>query len=575
MDCNKILLIGARGVGKTQLLERLKTDPDFQEFELFDLDSEIQKTTGQTITEIFSVSGEAQFRRLEQKHLSFLVSNSSKLIVAVGAGCDVSNVPSNVHVIWVKRATDPWGRSFLDRPRLSMADDPVEESKELYRKRHGQYSQRADQVYWMPEGIEQVSLDSSLRPLELQILKNSPPVSKVYLTRTPKNHKTAWNGPLEIRSDDWVGQKIPSNIGTADSVWSIRGNQDFTDFVAQAPPTAWIDWPLEKGLPPAFNRPQLICSLHERQGTESFDQALVRLSSSPGPCFKFSPLVEDWSQLKLGFEWQAKDPQKRSFLPRSNDGRWKWFRQVMIPRQKINFVSDGDQKWPDQPHLIEVLSLPNELSEFAAVLGDPVLHSRSPSFHFDFFRARGMPFFAIQIEKSSWDQAFTLLKHLGLRAAAMTSPLKNELIPNRAVNTWWLDSESKGNTDNTDEPALEKCLLEFKNKKTLVWGGGGTLGPLKKVFPEAAFYSARTGQLRDSNAVSVPLDQIQLFVWAAGPHDPEPSFSVQPELVFDLNYRQESKAIGWSRKNSVKYQNGLIYFQTQAKLQQAIWSKYF
>lgn len=575
MAFNKILLIGARGVGKTQLLERLRTDSEFQDFELFDLDAEIQTTTGQTIAEIFAVSGEAEFRRLEQKCLSFLLSNNSKVIVAVGAGCDVSSVPPSVHVIWVRRGTDPWGRSFLHRPRLTTADDPVKESKDLYQHRRGQYSQRADQVYWMLEGLEQVDLANPLRSLELQIIKNTPPISKVFFTRSPKNLKTAWNGPLEIRSDDWAATEIPPHLNLQDSLWSIRGDGDFSDFIRKAPPTAWLDWPLEKGAPPAFDKNQLICSLHERQGAETFSQALSRLSSSPGQHFKFSPLVEDWSQLKIGLEWQVKDPLKRSFLPRSKDGRWKWFRQLMIPRQKINFVGDGYEKWPDQPHLMEALSLPTEFSKFAAVLGDPVLHSRSPSFHFNFFYNRGLPFFAIQVEKSSWNQAFPMLKHLGLAAAAVTSPLKDELTPERAVNTWWLDSESKEHTENTDQPALERCLLEFKDRKTLVWGGGGTLGPLRKVFPEAAFYSVRTGELRDPKTNSLPLNQIQLFIWAAGPADRTPSWSAQPELVFDLNYREDSNAIGWARKNSAKYQNGLIYFQIQAQLQQTLWSQNF
>lgn len=572
MGFNKILLIGARGVGKTHLLERLKADSDFQAYSLFDLDAEIQKATGQTISDIFSFSGEAEFRRLEQKYLSSFLSNNSKVIVSVGAGCDLSQMSSDVHIVWIRRATDPWGRCFLDRPRLSSVEDPVVESKDLYQKRKPQYSQRAHQVYWMPEGLEHVGWGSPLQLLEKQILKNTPPMSKVFFTRSPKNLKTTWNGPLEIRSDDWEGQKVPTDLGLQNSLWSIRGDNNFTDFIRLAPSTAWIDWPLEKGPPPAVDR-TLVCSLHERQGLETFDQALSRLSSASAQHFKFSPVVEDWSQLKSGFDWQAKDPQRRSFLPRSADGRWSWFRKLMIPRQKINFVGDGFNQWPDQPHLIEVLSLPSDFSKFAAVLGDPILHSRSPTYHFDFFHARGIPFFAIQIEKKNWDLAFSVLKDLGLTAAAVTSPLKSKLTPSGAVNTWWLDSQGQEHTANTDEPALEKCLMKFKNRKTLIWGGGGTLGPLRKVFPEGLFYSARTGEPRDPRIDPVSLSQIQLFVWAAGPGDPVPKLDFQPELVFDLNYREDSTAIAWARRNSVQYQNGLVFFQTQAQLQQALWSQ--
>ena len=79
-----IYLIGMMGSGKSTLGKSLseKIQKPF-----IDLDSEIEKATGKSITEIFDIDGEEQFRKMETKQLK----QYSESIVACGGGIILNN----------------------------------------------------------------------------------------------------------------------------------------------------------------------------------------------------------------------------------------------------------------------------------------------------------------------------------------------------------------------------------------------------------------------------------------------------------------------------------------------------
>ena len=77
-----IFLCGMTGAGKTTVGRRLA---ETLHCSFIDLDEEIERHAGRSITEIFEQDGEKPFRALEEKEL-MSVSATDNLVVALGAG---------------------------------------------------------------------------------------------------------------------------------------------------------------------------------------------------------------------------------------------------------------------------------------------------------------------------------------------------------------------------------------------------------------------------------------------------------------------------------------------------------
>jgi len=80
---NKIFLIGFMGSGKSTLGKKLanKLNKTF-----FDLDEEIEKHEGKTITAIFEQQSEVYFRKLEKELLNKIATENNDFIMALGGG---------------------------------------------------------------------------------------------------------------------------------------------------------------------------------------------------------------------------------------------------------------------------------------------------------------------------------------------------------------------------------------------------------------------------------------------------------------------------------------------------------
>jgi shikimate kinase len=84
---NNIFLIGFMGSGKTTLGKKLakKLAQPF-----FDLDQEIEKSTGLTIGELFDQYGEPHFRDVESKILQSLILKNEHFVLSLGGGTPCS-----------------------------------------------------------------------------------------------------------------------------------------------------------------------------------------------------------------------------------------------------------------------------------------------------------------------------------------------------------------------------------------------------------------------------------------------------------------------------------------------------
>ena len=578
----KVAIIGQRGSGKTSFLMRCETYFGSSQTQFFDLDFMIEKKYSKKVSEIFAEFGEATFREYEVNTFQDLVAQYQDLWISVGGGFPVEQIPSDFEVIWLQRQTDQYGRIFTDRPRLEKTLSALDEYQVRAQKREIQFHKKMSSQYLVPEGLKKPNFIE--KKIILSDLKNTTGC----LTLMPEHFvsEASWDHVLRSYSDSQVDlieirddllsfdqiQKALQDFESDQILYSYRNRE-----VAK-PVDYFSDWALELGEPIFACH---IVSLHERR--KNLQETLDWLNQYQDQAhLKLAIEISDFSELEMGYQWQQQDPDHRSFLPRSVNGRWLWFRLFMKNRQKINFFKEGlISSALDQPSLFQWLSTPYRVSRFAAVLGHPVDHSLTPQEHAEYFYEQDMPVFAIDIKEEEWSVAFEFLKKCGLTHAAVTSPLKSLALKAsqqlsdiarriEAVNTLWISSSHEVHGHNTDLIGFEALSRWIaKDSPVAVWGGGGTLGVIREQLPQAQFYSVRSRLPREGSREINP----KVLVWAGGEMDwKNLPTHWKPEIVIDLNYRDDSIAREYALFIGARYESGLQMFLIQADEQRGFWS---
>lgn len=581
----KLVILGHRGTGKSAFLKRLK------QYEIFkgrfvDLDSEIETITGYSVTEFFEKKGEAEFRQIELNLFKKITELSEEFIIAVGGGFPVKEIPPSVQVLWLRRESDQLGRIFVDRPRLLPGLHPLEEYEIKRAEREKKFLKRADKVYTAPEGITL----NSRRALDIEnlIISGRPFNCGGYKTLVADEkieNQSAAPDFFEIRDDllnDEQAFSYFNKLSEDKILYSLRKKEKIASWALHSNCQIDVDFEKWKTFQQRVPVERLILSSHD----QNINTAIENLSSVANVAhYKLCPQVDCWSDLIKGHQWQMQDSNKRSFLPRSTNGRWAWYRLYQKNKQKINFWRSAEGSSTDQPLLFNWLAMPHEFSKFAAVLGSPVSHSFSPLFHLDQFSKANMPFWSIDIQKEEWSEAFKFLESLGLAAAAVTSPLKVEAfkaaqaqtdicLKLQSANTLWKDSGKSWVAHNTDFAGFKSSLQKQNLEGPFVlWGGGGTLSMIQEVIPEVVAFSSRQAGPRDGMPIKAEPSTV---IWGA-PNHPDtkmPPLSWSPTWVLDLNYKENSLARYYAMQCGAHYISGLDFFCQQALEQQKFWGHY-
>jgi shikimate 5-dehydrogenase/shikimate kinase len=562
----KRVIIGHRGVGKTSFLNRHKIY--FSDVPHFDLDAKIEISQNKKISDLFQSYGETHFRQIEKQVFS-AISKGSEFVISVGAGFDCQNIPNEVEVLYVSRRTDRDGRIFLNRPRLNPELDPLTESIQRYSERDPKYRQRADLIYHMPEGI------SGSNEIERILLTETLQNDSAYLTSVPNKLKQISQFQnIELRTDLFSTEEIKKIISENKNQFLISYRKATQDFPFRS---GLIDWALELGpVPDELHSSDLIVSNHD----DSIRVAIEKFNFYKKAHQKLCPVVFTWEELLIGDQWQNQDPQNRSFLPRSaiteKRSKWRWYRELQFAKQKINFIQ-GFQDFDDQPSLYEYLKSKNKPTKnFAAVIGDPVHHSWTPYIQDQNFSLNVL---AIPIAESEFNIAIPILEKWGIKALAVTSPLKmaagRQCNENQSFNSLVFKNNQWIGT-STDQDGLKNLIESVPNIQNLniaVWGGGGVLESVQQVLPKAQFYSAQTQRNRiKTTEIQTP----DVVIWAAprksGIQWPPTDWPVQ--YVVDLNYMENSMGLEYAQRINAKYFSGVAMFLAQAQKQLEFWKEH-
>ncbi len=580
-------LIGHRGVGKSSLAKRLQMY--FPNMEIVDLDSAIVEATGQSISALFCELGEKVFRELEVSTLKKIKkrigsATATKLLV-VGAGCELGHLGPTDRTIWVRRSTDREARIFVDRPRLEAGVSSQQEYLLRFDQREPMYRAAASLVYEMPEGLPNAHIE---KEIFAKWFANLPVVIDSWLTLpsqrldlVSKFQPNLWELRNDLQTDEEIGELLASE------------DRSFTKFLfsyrrpstSRIPESALVDCDVRLASSASLTEGATKTAIISSHAEDIHSGKTELLGHKTGTHLKLCPRIESWSDLNLGWQWQQEDPKHRSFLPRSETGRWRWFRLWQHEQQRVNFISIGWSEISDQPSLYWFLQqqrFPSPRQGFGAVLGWPVDHSQSPTFH---TRERGRDrqnFYAIPLRTEEWDDALPLLIGWGLQRAAVTSPLKAtayewaqkqkigglEFVA-EAINTLKFANSRLSQVANTDLIALQSWFAELNlASDTTIWGGGGLLPTLKELLP-----GARTFRHREGTGTLSNLDALTDLIWAAGASSgPLPSFKPgQIRRVIDLSYNEDSRGREVAVATGSQYISGQRLFELQAHYQQKIW----
>ncbi|MGE0527084.1 MAG: shikimate kinase [Bdellovibrionales bacterium] len=573
MESLVTLLVGHRGAGKTTYLRGLRS---IWAGELLDLDEEIERVSGVSIAHLLN-RGEREFRTVEQRVLHDLIDGAtSPTVIAVGAGYE-GPLPTGAHVIWIRRETDASGRVFLNRPRLNPNISPFQEYLQRLPERTARYSEWAHEQLFVPEGycagLESFVLQSGSAHWHLPF----------DLTLFPENLRR-WSGFWKKRLAWGIRRfELRDDLLTTDQMETVLRSVPHEHLlfsrrkpVGVAPADLTTDWALELG--PPLDTSDVV-SLHQRTKQLSSDMARLNEYESSGRLLKLAVEIRDFNELRLGHEWWREAPEHRAFLPRSADGRWRWYRSLFGPMMPIHFIREGIGSGLDQPLLWQTLMQPLFRAHFGAVLGSPVRHSRSPVEHLPFAREQGLPFVAIDMHEDEFSAAVPLLRAWGLRFAAVTAPLKKlafavaeDVHPDartfHSANSLFLD-ESGIRAHNTDALALKRIRGELPDYKLVwLWGGGGVKASVRAAWPEIVEISAREGTQEERVSP-------ELLIWAVGRSREFrwPPSHLRPERVLDLNYTEDSPGLEWAVQRGLSYQSGLRMFELQAEFQRCFWSE--
>jgi XRE family aerobic/anaerobic benzoate catabolism transcriptional regulator len=155
----RIALIGLRGAGKStlgNLLARQLKVP------FVELDGEVERETGLPLNEIFSLHGQAGYRRIERRCLQRLVEQHDRVVLSVGGGIVAEEegfklLLGNCFTVWLKAAPEEhMARVVAQGDLRPMADneEAMEDLKRILAAREPLYRKADDVVDTSGQTVE-------------------------------------------------------------------------------------------------------------------------------------------------------------------------------------------------------------------------------------------------------------------------------------------------------------------------------------------------------------------------------------------------------------------------------------
>ncbi len=140
-----IVLVGLMGAGKTSTGKRLSK---FLDLPFIDSDTQIEKSAGCSVVDIFAIYGEKEFRRVEEKIIKNIINENTIKVLSTGEGAFIIDevrkvLKQKAITIWIKADLDLLVKrtSFKDTRPLLLKHNPKEILDKLIKERYPIYEQ--------------------------------------------------------------------------------------------------------------------------------------------------------------------------------------------------------------------------------------------------------------------------------------------------------------------------------------------------------------------------------------------------------------------------------------------------
>lgn len=147
---NRIALIGLRGAGKSTLGAQLAQE---HEVPFVEMDREIEAESGLPLSELFSLYGQAGYRRFEGRCLTRIIKEYPRAVLSIGGGV-VSEAGTydfllaNCFTVWLKASPSEHMQRVIaqgDMRPMAASHEAMEDLKRILAGRESQY-RKADEV---------------------------------------------------------------------------------------------------------------------------------------------------------------------------------------------------------------------------------------------------------------------------------------------------------------------------------------------------------------------------------------------------------------------------------------------
>lgn len=156
----RLALVGLRGAGKSTLGSMLA---DKYQIPFIRLAQEVEKLAGMNVSEIFSLSGEESYRRLEQKALVNALQQYEECIIETGGSLVTDLNMLNLmlkscYVVWLNATPEDHMQRVIaqgDMRPIQNNDDAMSELRRILQERETLYRQAHAEIFTSGKSVEE------------------------------------------------------------------------------------------------------------------------------------------------------------------------------------------------------------------------------------------------------------------------------------------------------------------------------------------------------------------------------------------------------------------------------------